>query len=67
MKAGSDMMTILNYQVKRQSVSMGRKFLLLIAGTGTLFCINDTIVDESLDKWRQFLLELAISSRHCNN
>ena len=36
----------------------------LLAGDKTLFLIDDSIVDETLDKHHQPLLELAISERH---
>ena len=36
----------------------------LLAGSKTLFLIDDIIADETLDKRRQSLLELAISGRH---
>ena len=36
----------------------------LLAGSKTLFLIDDTIADEALDKNHQPLLELAISSHH---
>ena len=36
----------------------------LLACSKTLFIIDDIIADESLDKRRQSLLELAISGRH---
>ena len=36
----------------------------LFAGDKTLFLIDDIIADETLDKRRQLLLELAISGRH---
>ena len=36
----------------------------LLAGSKTLFLIDDIIADENLDKRRQPLLELAISRRH---
>ena len=36
----------------------------LLAGSKTLFLVNDIIVDEVLDKRRHLLLELAISGRH---
>ena len=36
----------------------------LLAGSKTLFLIDDIIADEALDKHRQPLLELAISGRH---
>ena len=36
----------------------------LLAGSKTLFLIDDIIADETLDRRRQSLLELAISSRH---
>ena len=35
-----------------------------LAGSKTLFLIDDIIADEALDKRRQPLLELAISGRH---
>ena len=35
-----------------------------LAGSKTLFLINDIIADETLDKRRQPLLELTISGRH---
>ena len=35
-----------------------------LAGSETLFLINDIIADETLDKQRQPLLDLAISGRH---
>ena len=39
----------------------------LLAGEETLFVIDDMIADESLDKKRQSMLELAISGRHRNH
>ena len=36
----------------------------LLAGSKTLFLINDIIANETLDKRRQPLLDLAISGRH---
>ena len=36
----------------------------LLAGDRTLFLIDDIIADETLDKCRQPLLELAMSGRH---
>ena len=36
----------------------------LLAGSRTLFLINDIIASETLDKQRNPLLELAISDRH---
>ena len=36
----------------------------LLAGSATLFLINDIIANEALDKHHQPLLELAISGRH---
>ena len=36
----------------------------LLAGSTTLFLIDDIIANETLDKCRQLLLELAISGRH---
>ena len=36
----------------------------LLAGSTTLFLIDDIIADEALDKCRQPLLELGISGRH---
>lgn len=40
------------------------KLSLLLAGEETLFIVDDAVADESLDKGRQALLELAISGRH---
>ena len=39
----------------------------LLAGSKTLFLIDDIITDETLDKRRQPLLGLAISGRHRNH
>ena len=39
----------------------------LLARSKTLFIIDDIISDESLDKRRQPLLELAVSGRHCDH
>ena len=39
----------------------------LLAGSTTLFLIDDIIADETLDKRRQPLLEWAISGRHRNH
>ena len=39
----------------------------MLAHSETLFIIDDIIADESLDKRRQSLLELAISGRHRNH
>ena len=44
-----------------------KKLSHLLAGSETLFIIDDIIADKSLDKRRQYLLELAISVRHCNH
>ena len=38
--------------------------LELLSGYTTLFILDDVIADESLDKRRQSLLDLAISGRH---
>ena len=43
---------------------MIEKISNLLAGDKTLFLIDDIIADETLDKRRQSLLELAISGRH---
>ena len=43
---------------------MIEKISNLLAGSVTLFLIDDVIADEALDKRRQPLLELAISGRH---
>ena len=43
---------------------MIEKISNLLAGDQTLFLIDDTIADETLDKCRQPLLELTISERH---
>ena len=40
------------------------KFSKELSGEETLFIVDDIIADESLDKKRQSLLELAISGRH---
>ena len=40
------------------------KFSKLFAGEETLFLIDDIIADDSLDKKRTAMLELAISGRH---
>ena len=40
------------------------KISKLLAGSKTLFLIDDIITDEALDKRRQPLLSLAISGRH---
>ena len=40
------------------------KISKLLAGSKTLYLIDDIIADEALDKRRQPLLELAISGRH---
>ena len=39
----------------------------LLAGSKTLFLIDDIIAEETLNKRRQPLLELAISGRHRNH
>lgn len=39
----------------------------LLSGEPTLFIVDDVIADESLDKKRQPLLELASSGRHRNH
>ena len=43
---------------------MIEKISNLLAGDKTLFLIDEIIADETLDKCRQSLLELAISGRH---
>ena len=43
---------------------MIEKISNLLAGSKTLFLIDDIIADETLDKRHQLLLELAISGRH---
>ena len=43
------------------------KISKLLTGSKTLFLIDDIIADETLDKRRQPLLELAISGRHRNH
>ena len=43
------------------------KFSQLLSHSETLFIIDGIIADESLDKKRQSLLELAISGRHGNH
>ena len=44
-----------------------KKYCNSLAGSKTLFLINDIITDEALDKRHQPLLELAISGRHRNH
>ena len=39
------------------------KLLLLLAGSETLFILDNITGDESLDNWEHFLFELAISGR----
>ena len=46
---------------------MIEKISNLLAGSKTLFLIDDIIANENLDKHRQPLLELAISGRHRNH
>ena len=43
---------------------MIEKISNLLTGSATLFLIDDIIADETLDKRRQSLLELAILGRH---
>ena len=43
------------------------KISKLLAGSKTLFLIDDIIADEALNKRKQLLLELAISGRHRNH
>ena len=43
---------------------MIEKISKMLAGSKTLFLIDDIIADEALDKCHQLLLELAISGRH---
>ena len=42
-----------------------KKYSNSLAGSATLFLVDDIIADEALDKRRQLLLELAISG--CKN
>ena len=44
-----------------------KKYSNSLAGPATLFLINDIIADETHNKRRQPLLELAISGRHRNH
>ena len=44
-----------------------KKYSNSLAGSKTLFLIDDITGDEALDKRRQPLLELAISGRHRNH
>ena len=46
---------------------MGTNLWQMLACSETLFIIDDINADESLDKLRQSLLELAISGRHRNH
>ena len=43
---------------------MIEKYSKTLAGSATLFLIDDIIADEALDKCRQPLLELAITGHH---
>ena len=43
---------------------MIEKISNLLAGSTTLFLIDDIIADETLNKWHQLLLELAISGHY---
>ena len=43
------------------------KFGNLLAGSKTLFLIDDIIADETLNKRRNSLLDLTISGRHKGN
>ena len=45
---------------------MDRKVVIIIS-MFTLFIIEDIIADESLDKWRQSLLEIYISGSNRNH
>jgi len=40
------------------------KLSTMLSGEETLFIVDDVIADETLDKKRQSLLDLAISGRH---
>ena len=52
---------------KDKLYQMIKKLSQLLVRSETLFIIDDIIADKSLDKRRQYLLELAISVRHCNH
>ena len=48
----------------KQLYYLTEKISKLLAGSKTLFLIDDIIADEALDKHHQLLLELVISERH---
>ena len=52
------------FEPKRNLFELIEKLSELFSGKETLFIIDDMISDETLDKKRQPLLELAISGRH---
>ena len=61
---GMILMLFLYIEPGNQLYYLIEKISNLLAGSVTLFLINDIIADEALDKRRQPLLELAISGRH---
>ena len=52
------------FEPKRNLFELIEKLSELFSGEETLFIVDDMISDETLDKKRQPLLELAISGRH---
>ena len=52
------------FEPKRNLFELIEKLSELFSGKETLFIVDDMISDETLDKKRQPLLELAISGRH---
>ena len=52
------------FEPRRNLFKLIEKLSSLFSGEETLFIVDDMISDETLDKKRQLLLELAISGRH---
>ena len=52
------------FEPKGNLLEFIEKLSSLLSGEETLFIVDDVIADETLDKRRQPLLELAISGRH---
>ena len=50
--------------MERQAILMYREIFSIVSVFRNTIDINDIIADERIDKPRQLLLELAISSKH---
>ena len=50
--------------MERQAILMDREIFSIVSVFRNTIDINDIIADERIDKSRQLLLELAISSKH---